>query len=192
MATHLPDGLSPDAVDTLTELASIITKLRSAQQASTSSIPGTTTTATTTTTTTTTTGTTTTTKIPTTSAPSAPGFAPTGGSTPRPGGVTGTTPLPVSAPTPGGSNSSSGAALLSAKELPSATDNLKHKLQRARAAMRTLSDVWRTTAQQEAEMEALQSRRRQQAGMLARTQEDGLSFVKQEELEEGGGDRMVE
>jgi hypothetical protein len=58
--------------------------------------------------------------------------------------------------------------------------------------MRTLSDVRRTTAQQEAEMEALQSRRRQQAGMLARTQEDGLSFVKQEELEEGGGDRMVE
>ncbi|KAK4131078.1 hypothetical protein BT67DRAFT_451986 [Trichocladium antarcticum] len=184
MATHLPDGLSPDAVDTLTELASIITKLRSAQQTSATAAAGTATAAATA-------GG----GPATSSAPSAPTFGAPVSTPSAPGGVTGTTPLPISAATPGGggSGSGSGAALLSAKELPSATDNLKHKLQRARAAMRTLADVRRTTAQQEAEMEALQGRRRLQAGMLTRTQEDGVRFVKAEELEEeGAGDRMVE
>ncbi|KAL2023686.1 hypothetical protein VTK56DRAFT_1400 [Thermocarpiscus australiensis] len=204
MAAHLPEGLSPDAVDTLTELTSIITKLRSAQQTSSTSAaaaaaaPGTTPSA----------------AAAAVGAPQAPPSSssssvsasapaqPTG-ATPRPGAVTGTTPLP-SGPFTSTSTSASattttatGTPLLSVKELPAATDNLKHKLQRARAAMRTLADVQRGVGQQEAEMARLEARRRRQAGMLARTQEDGLQFVRaaaqrsQDEEGEGEGDRMV-
>jgi hypothetical protein len=186
MATaHIPEGLSPDAVDTLTELTSIITKLRSAQQqqnlasagaAAASSTAG---------------GTT---------AAAASGHAPAAaaahqhqerpsGTTPiAPGGVTGTTPLPS-----GGVGDSTHGPLLSAKELPAATDNLKHKLQRARAAMRTLADVHRSIAAQEAELASLEGRRRRQADMLARTQEEGLQFVRAEQRsrEDEEGDRMM-
>jgi hypothetical protein len=185
MATHLPPGLSPDAVDALTELTSILTRLRTAQkhhQQSTSGI----------TTTTTTTG--------------GPGGAGTT-STPAPLGVTGTTPLPITS-TPGGLNnphtsSSSGGGtnagtngqgqppILSAKDVPFATDNLKHKLQRARQAMRALEDVRRGIAQQEAELKGLGERRRGQAGRLARTQEDGLQFVRSEGLRDGEWEREL-
>ncbi|KAK4154380.1 hypothetical protein C8A00DRAFT_42811 [Chaetomidium leptoderma] len=209
MATHLPQGLSPDAVDVLTELASIVTRLRGAAAAASTAQGINTTTA----------AGTTTTAGPTTSG------ATVSGATPAPlFGVTGTTPLPMTTGnTPGGPNpnnnnnhpfsSSTGGGgsgggggtqlLLSVKELPAATDNLKHKLQRARAAMRTLGDVQRTIARQEAEMAGLEARRRAQAGRLVRAQEDGLQFVKSEGLRGGeeemgvvvvgaGGDRMVE
>ena len=159
MTTHLPPGLSPDAVDALTELNAIITRLRNTQAATT-----------------------------TPTNPSQPGT----GTTPLPGGVTGTTPLP-NMPTPGGGGATTTAAtggsnnntttttpLLSVKELPAATDHLKHKLQRARAAVRGLADVRRSIAQQEAELGRLEERRRLQAGRLARTQEDGMLFVKAE------------
>jgi hypothetical protein len=165
MATHLPPGLSPDAVDALTELTSILTRLRAAQkQHQQSTTSGTTTTI------------------------NGPGGGGGGGttSTPAPLGVTGTTPLPITS-TPGGLNnphtsSSSGGGtnagtngqgqppILSAKDVPFATDNLKHKLQRARQAMRALEDVRRGIAQQVAELKGLGERRRGQAGRLARTQ----------------------
>lgn len=105
--------------------------------------------------------------------------------------MTGTTPLPAGAATPGGTTGG-GPPLLSVKELPPATDNLKHKLQRARAAMRSLADVQRTIAAQEAELAGLAGRRRRQAAMLARTQEDGLHFVRAEQRSgDEEGDRMV-
>jgi hypothetical protein len=197
MATHLPAGLSPDAVDALTELTSILTRLRAAQKQHQQSTTSSTTT--------------------TSSGPGGGGAGTT--STPAPLGVTGTTPLPITS-TPGGLNnphaSSSGGGgsttangqggqppLLSAKDVPFATDNLKHKLQRARQAMRALEDVRRGIAQQEAELKGLGERRRGQAGRLARTQEDGLQFVRSEGLREGemereggvgveAGERMVE
>lgn len=185
MATHqLPDGLSPDAVDTLTELASIITKLRSAQQQASTAAAG-----------------------ARGSSATAPGTGATplpplpshqaSGATPAPGAVTGTTPLP-SAATPaaagggGAGGGGGGGPLLSVKELPAATDNLKHKLQRARAAMRSLADVQRSIAAQQTELAALDGRRRKQAATLARTQEDGLHFVRAEQRSrDEEGDRMV-
>jgi hypothetical protein len=58
--------------------------------------------------------------------------------------------------------------------------------------MRTLADVQRGIAQQEAEMRGLEGRRRAQAERLARTQEDGLQFVRSEGLRDGEGGRVEE
>ncbi|KAK3904666.1 RNA polymerase II transcription mediator complex subunit 9-domain-containing protein [Staphylotrichum tortipilum] len=174
-ATHLPSGLSPDAVDALTELNAILTLLRNAHQQS---------------------------------LPTASQGATTANTQTTNGGVTGTTPLPIpsSAATPSNTNkltTTAGAtpadstSIRSAKDLPAATDHLKHKLQRARAAMRGLADVQRSIGQQEAELRALEDRLRRQAGRLARTQEDGMRFVESEGARQRGEEeaalgRMVE
>jgi hypothetical protein len=67
-----------------------------------------------------------------------------------------------------------------------------------------MADMRRSIAAQEAEMAVLEERRRAQARRLAKTQEDGLVFVRRGGEEEGGagglregegdgeGDRMVE
>ncbi|KAK3346789.1 RNA polymerase II transcription mediator complex subunit 9-domain-containing protein [Lasiosphaeria hispida] len=156
MTTHLPNNLSPDAIDTLTELTSILDKLRSAQA---------------------------TTNTATLNLPGVPANRPAD-TTPAPGAVTGTTPLPSGAPANGAS--------LSVKELPAATDNLKHKLQRARAAIKTLPDVTRTLAQQQGEIEELEERRRRQLVMLAKIKGAGLQFSLAEQSKGDEGDRMVE
>lgn len=107
--------------------------------------------------------------------------------TAAPGSVTGTTPLPS-----GGSGGTT-AALLQVKELPAATDSLKHKLQRARAATRQLPDISRTIAQQEAEIAELEARRRTQLRELARIRGEGLAFSMGEQRKgEYDGERMVE
>ncbi|KAK4192170.1 RNA polymerase II transcription mediator complex subunit 9-domain-containing protein [Podospora australis] len=155
---HVPEGLSPDSVDTLTELTSIVVKLRAAQAAAAAS------------------------QAPSIGLSGAAGL--TTGATPAPGAVTGTTPLPSGAPNTAG--------LLSVKELPSATDNLKHKLQRAKVALKTLNDIQRVTTQQEAEIQALRERRKKQAEMLAKIQEEGIQFARVVGAEHGDGDRMVE
>ncbi|KAK3990887.1 RNA polymerase II transcription mediator complex subunit 9-domain-containing protein [Cladorrhinum sp. PSN332] len=147
MASHLPEGLSPDSVDLLTELTSILVKHRAA-----TTVPNATTSTTTST-----------------------------------GAVTGTTPLPSG---PGSGGGSGGP--LSVKELPAATDNLRHKLQRARTAMRTLNDIDRANSQQEEEIRRLEDRRRKQAGMLARIQDEGIQFARSTAAEHGDGDRMEE
>ncbi|KAK0649398.1 RNA polymerase II transcription mediator complex subunit 9-domain-containing protein [Cercophora newfieldiana] len=134
--THLPPGLSPDSIDTLTELTTILTKLRASQT------------------------------LLTTTAPSS-------------GAVTGTTPLP-SGPSHANNN-------FTVKELPAATDNLKHKLQRARAVVKTLPDVSRTLEQQEIEIRELEARRRDQLAMLGRIKAVGLEQGKGDD-----GERMVE
>ncbi|KAK4462547.1 RNA polymerase II transcription mediator complex subunit 9-domain-containing protein [Cladorrhinum samala] len=157
---NLPDGLSPDSVDTLTELTSIVVKLRAAQAAANG------------------------TSSSQTSSSVLPALGITSGATPAPGAVTGTTPLPSGAPNTGG--------LLSVKELPAATDNLKHKLQRARGAMRTLNDIHRANSQQEEEIKRLEERRRKQAAMLARIQDEGIQFARSAAAEHGDGDRMEE
>ncbi|KAL2135178.1 hypothetical protein VTI74DRAFT_9495 [Chaetomium olivicolor] len=164
MATHLPANLSPDSVDTLTELASIITRLR-AQQAAAAS-----------------TTTADATNITSAATTGATPVATTQSQTPLPSGTT-----------PGASTSTSGQLLLSVKELPAATDNLKHKLQRARQAMHALGDVQRTIGQQQAEIAKLEARRGRQGEMLAGMQEGGMRFLRgQGEDGEGEGDRMVE
>ncbi|KAK4447716.1 RNA polymerase II transcription mediator complex subunit 9-domain-containing protein [Podospora aff. communis PSN243] len=136
--THLPPNLSPDSIDTLTELTAILTRLRASQTASASST------------------------IP----------------PPAAGSVTGTTPLP---------SSSLQSGTFGVKELPAATDNLKHKLQRARAAVRTLPDVARSVEQQERDIAELEARRREQLAMLARIKAVGLEQSKGED-----GERMID
>lgn len=159
MSSHLPPGLSPDSIDTLTELATIVAKLRAAQAASSTSVN-----------------------------PAAALLGSLGGATPAPapGAVTGTTPLPS-----GAANTSSTTAL-SVKELPAATDNLKHKLQRARAAIRTLQDVDRGLEQQREEIEELQARRRRQLAMLDLIRSAGLQFSLGEQSKGEEGERMME
>ncbi|KAK3689605.1 RNA polymerase II transcription mediator complex subunit 9-domain-containing protein [Podospora appendiculata] len=165
MASHLPDGLSPDAVDTLTELTSIIIKLRASQQPpSLTNLP----------------------HPSTAAAASNPlGHHHPNGPPSLPGPVTGTTPLAS-----GGGGG--GGQLLSVKELPGATDNLKHKLQRARAAVKTLPDVGRTISQQEVEIAELEARRRKQVEMLMGLKEEGLQFGMLEQRSKDEGERMVE
>jgi hypothetical protein len=95
--------------------------------------------------------------------------------------------LPSGAPNTGGAN-----GISSVKELPAATDNLKHKLQRARAAIKTLPDVSRSIAQQEMEIEELEERRRKQLAMLTKIKEEGLQFEHTEQSKGDEGERMVE
>lgn len=159
----LPESLSPDSIDTLTELSAILSRLRPPQSSSTAAgaaagqPPSSTTSAT---------------------AGTAPGAGPTP-TTQHGGGlassaVTGTTPLPAS--TPGGTASGGAGGALALKDVPAATDSLKHKLQRARAQVRALPDMGRGVAEQEAEIEQLEARAAAQRAVLARLREVGMRF----------------
>ncbi|ORY58793.1 RNA polymerase II transcription mediator complex subunit 9-domain-containing protein [Pseudomassariella vexata] len=133
----LPATLSPDALDTITKLASILTRLRT---------PVT---------------------LPNAS-----------------GGGSGQTP--AAAPTPSNSQNTNGE--LSLREVPAATDHLKHKLQKARAQIKTLPDMDRTMAEQEEEMRQLEDKIRRQREQLNLLREKGLGFAGQGRDE----DRMQE
>lgn len=147
----LPDNLSPDAVDTLTELSQILTRLRAAQAsgAGLASLPS--------------------------------GATPSAGMA-APAPVTGTTPLPSTAP-----NTAAATASISLKDVPTATDHLKHKLQKARAQIKTLPDMGRTLAEQDAELRELESRTRRQREVLDRLREVGILFGAEDGV---GRDRM--
>ncbi|RYP75584.1 hypothetical protein DL771_002284 [Monosporascus sp. 5C6A] len=85
---------------------------------------------------------------------------------------------------------------LSLKEVPAAADALKHRFQRARAQIRTLPDMGRAVAEQEAEMAALEARLARQREVLARLRDVGVRFAAAQgerdgDGEAGGGDRMV-
>ncbi|EOO01973.1 putative microtubule-associated protein [Phaeoacremonium minimum UCRPA7] len=131
----LPAGLSPDSIDTLTELALILSRLRPPQ-----------------------------------SNGSTTGLAT--GATPAATQVTGTTPLPSSAP----AGSPGGSGTLNLKDVPTATDSIKHKLQKARAQIRQLPDMNRSIAAQEAEIVELLTRMAQQREVLGRLKDVGAAF----------------
>jgi hypothetical protein len=57
---------------------------------------------------------------------------------------------------------------LTTKQIPAATDGLKHRLQRTRAQVAQLPDMERTVEEQEEEMRELEQRIRQQRGVLER------------------------
>ncbi|RYO75326.1 hypothetical protein DL764_010496 [Monosporascus ibericus] len=85
---------------------------------------------------------------------------------------------------------------LSLKEVPAAADALKHRFQRARAQIRTLPDMGRGVAEQEAEMAALEARLARQREVLARLRDVGVRFAAAQgerdgDGETGGGDRMA-
>lgn len=186
MASDLAETLSPDSIDTLTELGSILARLRPS--------PGTT-------------------DLSTPALGNLPGLPSSNGANgggasfatpaPHPGPVTGTTPLPqpqsqpagsASAPAPTGAGAPSSSSTtttttataaaaggLALKDVPTATDGLKHKLQRARARIRELPDMGRTVAQQEAEAAALEARIAAQREVLAALREVGMRFASGEE-----------
>ncbi|OAQ96002.1 hypothetical protein LLEC1_03850 [Akanthomyces lecanii] len=71
-----------------------------------------------------------------------------------------------------------GGQPLSFKDVPGATDALKHKLQHARAEVRALPDMDRTDEEQRREIAELEARIVTQRALLERLRDDGLRFGK--------------
>lgn len=71
-----------------------------------------------------------------------------------------------------------GGQQLSFKDVPGATDSLKHKMQHARAQVRALPDMERTMDEQVAEIAELEARMRTQRALLERLRDDGVRFGK--------------
>lgn len=67
---------------------------------------------------------------------------------------------------------------ISFKDVPGATDGLKHKVQHAKRLVCGLPDMNRTIAQQDKEISELEARISTQRALLARLREDGLNFGK--------------
>ncbi|KXJ90750.1 RNA polymerase II transcription mediator complex subunit 9-domain-containing protein [Microdochium bolleyi] len=122
----LPTGLNPDALDTLSDLAIVLSRLRT---------PGT------------------------------DSSAASGSNTT----ATNNTSLPSSAP--------ASAAPLPLKDLPSQSDQLRHRFQKARALVRTLPDMDRGVGEQEAEIAALESRIALQRETLEKLKALGSRFA---------------
>ncbi|KAH7156917.1 RNA polymerase II transcription mediator complex subunit 9-domain-containing protein [Dactylonectria macrodidyma] len=89
-------------------------------------------------------------------------------------------------PAPGGGDG--GGSTLSFKEVPGATDGLKHKLQRARAQVRALPDMNRTVDEQEDEIKDLEARIQTQRALLQRLRDEAAGREGKEEA--AGGDKM--
>ncbi|KAI1204716.1 RNA polymerase II transcription mediator complex subunit 9-domain-containing protein [Annulohypoxylon truncatum] len=160
----MPEGLNPDTLDTLTELAVLLNRLR---------MP---------------TSTNTTGATPNAAAASTPAPPPP---PPPPPPTSNQHQLhPHSQPqTANGATTTTNTGELSLKEIPPAADVLKHRFQRARALVRGLPDVGRGTREQEAEIAALEARLARQRDMLARLREMGARLAVADE--EGEGEKMV-
>lgn len=100
---------------------------------------------------------------------------------PGPGGIPGSTP--------GGGGGGGGAGAspalakdgaLSLKDVPAATDHIKHKLQKARTQVRALPDMDRSMAEQEDEMAELEERIRLQREVLGKLRSGGVRFSAEE------------
>ncbi|UNI17517.1 hypothetical protein JDV02_003854 [Purpureocillium takamizusanense] len=164
-ALALPATLSPDDLDTLSELSTVLAKVRAGIQ-SASGLTGT--------------GTT-------------PGAAnhqnSNNNNNAGSGGASGAA---ASSSNTGGAGSgssgggSNGAQQLSFKDVPGATDGIKHKLQHARAQIRALPDMDRSVDDQRREIEELEARIERQRGLLERLRERGVRFGKGDEG--AGGD----
>jgi predicted RNase H-like nuclease (RuvC/YqgF family) len=81
---------------------------------------------------------------------------------------------------------------LSIKDIPPATDELKHKLQRARLQVKELPDVDRSVEEQAAEIKELEDKIRRQREVLVELKEVGLQAKREREQRgmEGGADLM--
>ncbi len=95
------------------------------------------------------------------------------GTTPNPSSVGGSTvPLPAS---------------INLKDFPTATDHLKHKIQRARTHIKALPDMSRTIAEQEEEIRELEEKMRRQKDTLAKLKDTGVEFGRDQA---GAADKM--
>ncbi|CAI4220034.1 unnamed protein product [Parascedosporium putredinis] len=127
----LPPTLSPDSLDALTELTTLLSRLRAT--------------------------------IQTSSGPSGiPGSTPVAGATPN-----------ISAASPTGGS-------LSLKDVPTATDHLKHKLQKSRVQVRGLPDMDRTIPELEEEIAELENKIQMQREVLQRLKQRGAQFTTEE------------
>jgi hypothetical protein len=102
-------------------------------------------------------------------------------------GIQSASGLTTTGATPGGTTSTGNGQQLSFKEVPGATDGLKHKIQHARAQVRTLPDMGRTITDQTVEMRELEARIEAQRALLERLREGGVNFGKDNQV---SGDRM--
>ncbi|KAI0471381.1 RNA polymerase II transcription mediator complex subunit 9-domain-containing protein [Xylaria cf. heliscus] len=158
----LPEGLNPDALDVLSELANLLTRLRTLPPGTSSSTGAT---------------------------PSQSQSQPQSQSHGAPA-VSHATPTPT-ALLSSQQQASKKTGELTLKEIPVATDALKHRLQRARTLLKTaLPDLDRTLAEQEAEITALEARIARQRDALAKLREMGASLAVGQG--EGDGDKMEE
>ncbi|KAH8161503.1 hypothetical protein CIB48_g6748 [Xylaria polymorpha] len=129
----LPETLNPDALDVLSELANLLTRLRT---------------------------------LP-------PGSSSSTGATPSQS-QNHATPTPTTTTT----LSTKKTGELTLKEIPVATDALKHRFQRARTlAKTTLPDLDRGLAEQDVEIAALEARIARQRDTLAKLREVGVSLA---------------
>ncbi|KAJ0117249.1 microtubule-associated protein [Diaporthe amygdali] len=100
------------------------------------------------------------------------------GDSSKPGANTPAGGLPGSTPAGGANHPGDGSdtKTLSTKDLAAATDPLKHKIQRARAAVHTLPDINRTIAEQEVEIKEWQEKIEKQRKVLQQLKEFGIQF----------------
>ncbi|KAG6010564.1 hypothetical protein E4U21_005917 [Claviceps maximensis] len=77
---------------------------------------------------------------------------------------------------------------LSFKDVPGATDGLKHKLQQAHAQVRLLPDMERSIEEQDREIQHLEKRIEKQRNLLESLRDGGLKFGKEDT--EGVGNRL--
>ncbi|KAI5859889.1 hypothetical protein GGS23DRAFT_607308 [Durotheca rogersii] len=154
----MPEGLNPDTLDTLTELAILLNRLRIPTSAST--------------TTGATPAATTATAAPTPSQSQSQ-------SQPHPAASSLHRPASQSsqAQTHNGATTTTHTGELSLKEIGPAADVLKHRFQRARVLVRALPDTSRGTAEQRAEIAALEDRLRRQRRVLTALGEMGARFA---------------
>ncbi|KFA62048.1 hypothetical protein S40285_02157 [Stachybotrys chlorohalonatus IBT 40285] len=89
--------------------------------------------------------------------------------------------------TPGDTGGSGNNQQLSFKEVPGATDGLKHKLQHARLQVRALPDMSRSIDDQTAEIKELEAKIEMQRALLERLREGGVKFGKDNQV---AGDAM--
>ncbi|KIN00844.1 hypothetical protein OIDMADRAFT_93422, partial [Oidiodendron maius Zn] len=84
-----------------------------------------------------------------------------------------TTASSASPPTPSPSQAVSGTGPLTIKDIPAATDQLKHKLQRARAQVKELPDIDRSITEQQEEIRELEERIAKQRDVLEKLRQAG-------------------
>ncbi|GAW17712.1 hypothetical protein ANO14919_071780 [Xylariales sp. No.14919] len=151
----LPDALNPDALDVLSELAHLLTRLRAQ---------------------------------PTTTGGNNGGGGSTGATPSQSGGQGAAGGISHATPTPTALAAKKNGEL-TLKEIPVATDALKHRFQRARTLIKTtLPDLDRGVAEQEAEIQALEARIARQRDTLAKLREVGARLA----VGQGEGDKMEE
>lgn len=171
-ALALPPTLSPDDLDTLSELSTVLAKVRAGIQSS--------------------------------SGLTAPGGGGTGttpgannhnnnsgGGGSGAGGHGGAASAGTGSGGSGGNDAGAGnAQQLSFKDVPGATDGIKHKLQHARAQIRALPDMDRSIDDQQREIAELEARIDRQRQLLERLRERGVQFGKENGA--GGEDVKME